>query len=415
MHDRSRAASSVRDSQPEGIALSSRFAVLLVAALAVLYACGSSGEKSDPNESACARGSAACLCDEQGDERPESCDDESASTDESADGGAKDEEANGNDGVVARERDASAGANRDAGTAARDAETGGDAHASDTDDDDGDDEEMTAGSGFPPDGDPSKPMVSVPGLPCGAPSGRGVPPTVNIGGRDVVVVYPCAHEGAAVTFLFTLHGTLQEAQKFSFTLNAGPFHRLADSHNVIYVLPKAVGTQWGRGDDGTDLPHIMEVIDWVYATFEDKFQIRSMWAQGGSWGAFYLGQTLACDERLESRLKGVRMVVGGGCPRCSDRLSCIVAQQELELGMGMMMTPEQREAAADRANIASYATSKGCSPKTGPMDVGKSKHWVWPECDPGWAYSYYLGPGEHAAAWDAATVERTMEEMKSIE
>ena len=32
------------------------------------------------------------------------------------------------------------------------------------------------------------------------------------------------------------------------------------------------------------------------------------------------------------------MVVGGGCPRCSNRLSCIVAQQELELGMGEMLT-----------------------------------------------------------------------------
>lgn len=267
----------------------------------------------------------------------------------------------------------------------------------------------------PADGDPSRPMVSVPGLPCGAPSGRGVPPTIKIGGRDVVVVYPCAHEGAKVTFLFTLHGTLQEAQKFSFTLNAGPFHRLADSHNVIYVLPKAVGTQWGREDNGTDLPHIMEVIDWVYTTFGEKFQIRSMWAQGGSWGAAYLSSTLACDPRLEKRLNGVRLIVGGGCPRCSDRLSCIVAQQELELGMGMMLTPELREMRADRANIASFAASKGCKAKQGPMDVGNSKHWVWPDCKPGWVYSYWMGPGEHAAPWDPVVVEKTMQEMKSIE
>jgi hypothetical protein len=267
--------------------------------------------------------------------------------------------------------------------------------------------------GGPVDGDPSKPMVSVPGVPCGAP--RGTPPTIKIGGRDVVIAYPCAHEGAAVTFLFTLHGTLQEAQKFSFTLNAGPFHRLADSHNVIYALPKAIGTQWGNGDNGADLPHIFEVIDWVYTTFGEKFRIRSMWAQGGSWGAFYLGSTLACHERLKDRLNGVRMVVGGGCPACSDRLACIVAQQELELGKMMQLTPEQREMAVDKANIAKYATSKGCQAKQGPMDVGNTKHWVFPGCNPGWAYSYYLGPGEHAAPWDPVAIQKTMEEMKSIE
>jgi hypothetical protein len=267
----------------------------------------------------------------------------------------------------------------------------------------------------PVDGDPTKPMVSVPDLPCGAPAGRATPATVKIGGRDVVIVYPCAHEGASVTFLFTLHGTLQEAQKVSFTLNAGPFHRLADSHNLIYALPKAVGTQWGREDNGTDLPHIMEVIDWVYTTFGSKFRIRSMWAQGGSWGSFYLNSTLACDERLKDRLKGVRMVVGGGCPRCSDRLSCIVGQQELELGMGMALTPEQREMAADRAAITSFATSKGCKGKMGPTDVGNTKYWAWPGCNPSWVYSYYLAPGEHAAAWDPIAIERTLQEMKSIE
>lgn len=245
--------------------------------------------------------------------------------------------------------------------------------------------------------------------------GRAMPATIKIGGRDVVIVYPCAHEGASVTFLFTLHGTLQEAQKFSFTLNAGPFHRLADSHNVIYALPKAIGTQWGREDNGADLPHIMEVIDWVYTTFGSKFQIRSMWAQGGSWGAAYLSTTLACDQRLAQRLKGVRLIVGGGCPRCSDRLSCIVAQQELELGMGSMLMPEQREMYADKANITGFATSKGCKAKMGPTDVGNSKHWVWPNCNPGWVYSYWMGPGEHAAAWDPVAIEKTMQEMKSIE
>ncbi|MET0339454.1 MAG: hypothetical protein ABW252_00550 [Polyangiales bacterium] len=268
----------------------------------------------------------------------------------------------------------------------------------------------------PVDGDPSKPLVSIPGVPCGPASGRGsAHPTVKIGGRDVVVVYPCAREGASVTFLFTLHGTLQEAQKVPFTMNAGPFHRLADSHNVIYVLPKAIGTQWGNGDDGRDLPHIHEVIDWVYATFGSKWNIRSMWAQGGSWGAAYLSRTLACDPKLESRLKGVRLIVGGGCPRCSNRLSCIVAQQELEVGGGSALSPQQREERADRSAIPQYASSKGCSAKVGPEKVGNSQHWRWPGCNPGWVYSYYLGPGQHADPWDLPTITKTMDEMKSIE
>jgi hypothetical protein len=277
----------------------------------------------------------------------------------------------------------------------------------------------TAGSppNGPADGDPSKPMVSIPGVPCGVPmvSYSRLPPTVKIGGRDVVVTYPCAHEGAQVTFLFTLHGTLQDAQKIPFTMTSGPFYRLTDSHNIIYVLPKAIGTQWGRSDNGQDLPHLYEVVDWVYTTFGQKFNIRSMWAQGGSWGAAYLSSTFACDAKFESRLKGVRMVVGGGCPRCSDRLACIVAQQELEIGGGMQMTPDARNAAADRANIATFATGHGCKAKMGPTDVGNTKYWSWPDCRPGFVHSYYLAPGQHADPWDPVAIEKTTQEMKSIE
>jgi hypothetical protein len=276
----------------------------------------------------------------------------------------------------------------------------------------------TAGSpSGPADGDPSKPMVSIPGVPCGVPrvSYSMLPPTVKIGGRDVVVTYPCAHEGAQVTFLFTLHGTLQDAQKIPFTMTSGPFYRYTDSHNLIYVLPKAIGTQWGRSDNGQDLPHLYEVVDWVYATFGQKFNIRSMWAQGGSWGAAYLSSTFACDPKFESRLRGVRMVVGGGCPRCSDRLACIVAQQELEIGGGMAMTPDARNAAADRANITTYATAHGCGAKMGPTDVGNTKYWSWRGCRPGFVHSYYLAPGQHADPWDPVAIEKTTVEMKSIE
>lgn len=279
-----------------------------------------------------------------------------------------------------------------------------------------------AGSGMDPftgpvDGDPSKPMVAIDGVPCGPPNVGfgGSPPTVKITDRDVVVAYPCAHEGAAVTFFLFVHGTLQDAQKVPFTMNAFPIHQFVDSHNVIVVTPKAVGTQWGNGDGGADLPHLYEVVDWVYDTFGTKFDIRAMWASGGSWGAFYLSSTFACDPRFEDRLRGVRMVVGSPCPSCSGRLACIVAEQELEEGGGMPLSDAQKEMKSS-SNIDMYATMHGCDGKMKMPDLGPVRHWTWPNCDPGFVHSYYLGPGQHADPWnDPASLTHMVEEIKSIE
>jgi hypothetical protein len=268
----------------------------------------------------------------------------------------------------------------------------------------------------PKDGDPSKPMVSIPGINCGAPRVNfgAQPQTVKIGGRDVFVAYPCKHEGAPVTFFFFIHGTVQEEQKLPFTLGTYSVHELVDSHNLIVVAPKAVGTQWGNGDNGVDLPHLYEVIDWTYNTFQEKFDIRSMWAHGGSWGAFYLS-TFACDPMLEKRLNGVYMVVGGGCPRCSDRLSCVVIQAELEKGMNMMIPPAQQEMLVDQAMVAPYATKHGCDGKMGPTMLGNTRIWNFPNCDKGWYHSYILGPGQHADKLDQNTVIELTNQMKMTE
>jgi hypothetical protein len=69
-------------------------------------------------------------------------------------------------------------------------------------------------------------------------------------------------------------------------------------------IPQAMGTQWGDGDNGADLRHLYAVIDWIYATFGNEFNVRTMWSQGGS-----------------------------------DRLSCIVGQRELQLGNGTDARP----------------------------------------------------------------------------
>jgi hypothetical protein len=269
----------------------------------------------------------------------------------------------------------------------------------------------------PINGDPNKPMVAVPSVPCGVPNlGLGQSPaTVKITNRDVVVVYPCKHEGAAVTFFLFLHGTLNDPQKVSFTMNAFSIHKLVDSHNVIVVVPKAIGTQWGNGDNGQDLPHLYDVVDWVYATFGQKFSIRSMWSQGGSWGAIYLASTFACDPKLQGRLRGVQLVVGGGCPACSDRLSCIVTQQTLQLGNGTALTAAQAETSSTQYNIQPYATKHGCNPKTGPVTIGNDQEWTWANCSPGWAHSYWLGPGNHPDTWDDPAVLKITEEMKATE
>ncbi|HEX6241657.1 MAG TPA: hypothetical protein VFZ61_12205 [Polyangiales bacterium] len=286
------------------------------------------------------------------------------------------------------------------------------------------------GQGTPPtphtgplDGDPSKPMVSVPGLTCGnlqAGFGR-TPQSVKITNRDVVVGYPCAHEGAAVTFLIFLHGTLGEAQKVPFTMSAFPVHRHIDSHNFIVVVPKSVVDQWGNGDNGVDMPHLKEVVDWVYTTFGQKFNIRSMWASGGSWGAAYLGNTFACEPAFEQRLKGVRMIVGGGCPRCTQRLSCIVAQQELDRPQGMAGLTDAEEDMRGSMYLNNWAMMHGCDAKKGPVMLAEGvKQWNWANCDPGFVHSYYLAPGQHADSWDYgmgmdSVVLKMLDEMKSAE
>ena len=271
----------------------------------------------------------------------------------------------------------------------------------------------------PLDGDPAKPMVTIPNVPCGAPNvtfaGAPAGNMVKITNRDVFVAYPCAHEGAAVTFYLAIHGTLQEGQKIPFTLTNFPVHKKVDSDNFIVVAPQAIGTQWGNGDMGMDLPHLYEVIDWVYMNFGEKFSIRGMWASGGSWGSAYLSR-FACDPKLEQRLTGIRMIVGAGCPACTTRLSCIVGEQELEEGGGMPLTEPAKEMKIMASNVERYAMMHGCDARVGPTMIGNVRAWNWPNCDNGFQHSYYLGPGQHADRWDDPMyVDHMTKEMKAAD
>jgi hypothetical protein len=81
----------------------------------------------------------------------------------------------------------------------------------------------------------------------------------------------------------------------------------------------------------------------------------------------------------------------------------------------MALSPEMRQMFADKANIGPYAMQHGCDAQMGPTMVGNTNYWVWPNCDKGWVHSYYMAPGNHADAWDAAAVLKMTEEMKSTE
>jgi hypothetical protein len=118
---------------------------------------------------------------------------------------------------------------------------------------------------------------------------------------------------------------------------------------------------------------------------------------------------------FEDRLKGMRMVVGSPCPACSNRLACIVAEQELEEGGGSPLSAEQQEMKSD-SNIGPIATMHGCDAKMKMPDLGPVRHWTWPNCDPGFVHSYYLGPGQHADAWnDPTSLMYMADELKAIE
>lgn len=125
----------------------------------------------------------------------------------------------------------------------------------------------------PVNGDPDKPVVELDEVACRTEaelSGRGGS-SVNmmIDGRGLVIDYPCGkHEGAQMTVIVNLHGTLAFGAPFTYQRSYFSAYRLVSSHNLIVVHPQsrsnfAVGAQWGNEDNGTDTPHLNEVMKWV--------------------------------------------------------------------------------------------------------------------------------------------------------
>ena len=272
---------------------------------------------------------------------------------------------------------------------------------------------MPPAASGPKDGDPSKPIVAIDGIPCG-PSQAGLAGgNFEIGGRKLIVDYPCEkHEGAHVTVILNLHGTLIMGAPYSYQHAYFSAHRLVNSHNLIVLTPQSVstasfGAQWGNMDNGQDLPHLLAVIDWAYTAFA-KFQIRGLWVGGHSWGAGFVAAALgggpfACHPMIADKVKGAIGMSRLAMPSCASRLSLIATRGEME-------------------NIAlldqnSVAMGHGCmTPMQGPEALGNNEYRHFAGCSPGWVHEDYnmLGKG-HIDNMDPEVVEKIVNAIKSTE
>jgi pimeloyl-ACP methyl ester carboxylesterase len=232
--------------------------------------------------------------------------------------------------------------------------------------------------------------------------GPATAPNVVVGGRDVMIDYPCDKPaGTPVTFILNLHGTqaVEDGKFYQHVYFAA--YNYVDSHDFVVATPRAIDSQWGNRDNGEDLPHLQEVIDWVYESFSD-FDIQSMWVVGHSWGSAYtLG--FACREDLADKVKGVVLMSGGaGMPECADRLSVMATVGETDIVPGQ---PDQ----------TATATAHGCGAMTTSM-VGNNVVTEWPDCDAGWVHKNYLmlgkGHGFNPVDWPEEAMATDM--MDSI-
>jgi hypothetical protein len=159
--------------------------------------------------------------------------------------------------------------------------------------------------------------------------------------------------------------------------------------------------QWGNGDGGEDLPHLMKLIDWVYSTFhgEGKFDIRGMWVGGHSWGAMYT-TTFVCNADLADKTKGAVIMSGiGRNPACADRLSVMSTAAEDDIGPVV--------------NQGTVPMSHGCDASVESM-LGNNEETSWPNCEPGFAHANYFMLGKtHTSSIDVAVVERIADQIKA--
>jgi len=252
----------------------------------------------------------------------------------------------------------------------------------------------------PEDGQAGMPVISIPDVACGGPKGAFGSGLANfkIDDRDMIVTYPCdKHAGAPATFILNLHGTTPVAQHF---YQHGYFsvHQFAASHNFIVVTPSSVVEQWGNMDNGQDEPHLMKIIDWVYANLNGagKFDIKSMWVGGHSWGGLFTAR-FGCKAELADKVKGLIMMSGGGVSSsfggaaCASKLAVIISTAEGDKAMP-----------GDQSTLAG---THGCGSAQSEI-ILNNVHDFWPMCMPGFVHAnYYMLGKMHATSMDKQVVE----------
>lgn len=273
----------------------------------------------------------------------------------------------------------------------------------------------------PLNGDPAKPVVTAEGVPCrmagaggGSFGGLGSP-NAMVGGRDMIVDYPCGkREGAHMTIVLNLHGTLIGGAPWQYQRGYFSAYRFVDSHNLIVLHPHSVsmapsGAQWGNMDGGADLPHLLAAIEWAYKTFS-KFQIRGLWIGGHSWGAAFAvgragGGPLVCNPAIKDKVKGGIGMSRLSVPSCASSLSLIATRGELEMPV-IPLIDQSRP-----------AMEHGCMvPNKGPVMVGNNQRFFWEGCKPGWVHEDYNMLGkEHADSMDQEVVKSIVDAIKSTE
>jgi hypothetical protein len=279
----------------------------------------------------------------------------------------------------------------------------------------------------PDDGDPNKPVVSLPDVACGGPKGGfGLgQANLKIDDRDVIFTYPCnKHEGANVTFLLLLHGTNSDEATKAYIHGYFAAHPLANTSNLIIATPKSRASQWGNTTENPaaseDKPHLGHVIDYVYTNFGTKFNITSMWVGGHSWGAMY-AKRFVCDQSIKEKARGVIGMSGGATAvgglgfgtsggdimattNCADYVSQIHTVGDMDMVTGL---PDQTAA----------ATKHGCKAKLPAVDLGKMQMMEeWPGCSPGWVHEgITMGAHTHTTSINPEVVKHIIDKIKATE
>ena len=168
---------------------------------------------------------------------------------------------------------------------------------------------------------------------------------------------------------------------------------------LIIATPSSVVQQWGNGDDGKDLPYLMNVISWVYNTLGSKFDIRSMWVGGHSWGAMYTA-TFGCRPELADKVRGLIIMSGRPTlPACSSKMSVIDTNAEMDIAapLDQAMVPMQHGCQAPMMNM-----------------LGNNTQTLWPGCKDKFVHSNYLMLGKkHADFMDDVVVKSIVDLIKS--